>query len=162
MSVVGVRLDASRAIEATSRFLESHARMLRSNAEDATNFPQRHVRQHPRGYKHRTGKTIQATKGTFVKTRKGVLIRVKNTRKHARALDGGSGLYGSRGAKYPIRAKGGGALKFTARDGREVIVRQVMHPGIKPTHFLFNATQATGRVFVANVHADMARIARRF
>jgi hypothetical protein len=64
-------------------------------------------------------------------------------------LEGGTGLYGPRGRKYPITPKNGGMLAWPAsgsgrrlsgrartQSGRLIFARAVMHPGIRPQPFL--------------------------
>lgn len=109
---------------------------------------------------------------------------------YAAAMDQGSGLYGARGAKYPIRPKTpGGVLAWPAamygppggrfrrlsgafklpiarqiaagtRIGAYVYARGVMHPGVKPTHFLTAAVAIVrerdlGRLLTAAIQRAM-------
>jgi hypothetical protein len=53
-------------------------------------------------------------------------------------LNYGSGEHGRRGAKYPITARSGGFLRFIWH-GQTVFRKRVMHPGVKPTHFIDSA-----------------------
>lgn len=57
---------------------------------------------------------------------------VTATANYAAAVHDGSG-------PYVIRPKKGKFLKFPGRDGRDVFVRQVRHPGSRPRPFLKNA-----------------------
>lgn len=79
--------------------------------------------------------------------------RAKNA-KIFNIIDKGSGLWGPKGKKYPIRPKKpGGVLSFTSgykagskpnrvtttassRSGDKVVVKEVMHPGIEPRNWI--------------------------
>jgi HK97 gp10 family phage protein len=52
----------------------------------------------------------------------------------------GTGLHGPRRAKYPIRAVNAESLRFFwPRTGRVERFKSVMHPGVKPRHFMRDA-----------------------
>lgn len=116
-------------------------------------FARTHVRNHPRGYKHRTGKLIQATKHKVIRTRRGHVLRIRNTRPYAKALEHGS-------KPHLIRPKKRSALRFSV-GGKLVFAKRVMHPGTKPTRFLFRATQATYRVLGPNLETRIRQAIRR-
>lgn len=63
-------------------------------------------------------------------------------------LEAGTGRYGLRGRDYVITPKNGGHLHFRVQ-GRWVFASHVMHPGIKPTHFMELAAESTRGHFVA-------------
>lgn len=96
-------------------------------------------------FKDRSGgtrKSIQALPGP------GLFSARVRARGAAVFLESGTGKYGIRGSAYPIQARGGGFLAFSS-GGRTVFARRVMHPGIKPTHFLENAAEAERPKFIA-------------
>jgi HK97 gp10 family phage protein len=58
--------------------------------------------------------------------------------KYAEAVNFGTGIYGKRGAPYPIRAKSAKVLS----DGKTFFGKTVMHPGIKAQPFFSDAVTA--------------------
>lgn len=109
----------------------------------------------------RTGALVKGTRAKVIRTSKGHVIALQNDVPYAAAQDQGSGLYGPKGAKYLIRAKRARALKFTS--GGQVLFRKsVMHPGVKPTHFLRNAAEKLGEALLPRLEAAMERAARSF
>ena len=130
-------------------------------ADAITRLGQRHASQHGK-FKSRTGNLVRRTQGRVIRTGKGRLVKLVNTARYAAAQDLGSGLHGSKRAKYPIRPRRAKALRFIAKDGTEVITKLVMHPGVKPTKFLYRASYATGRTLGHWLLAAMQRAAKRF
>jgi hypothetical protein len=63
-------------------------------------------------------------------------------------LEAGTGRYGLRGRDYVITPKNGRFLHFRVQ-GRWVFASHVIHPGIKPTHFMQQAAESTRAHFVA-------------
>lgn len=63
-------------------------------------------------------------------------------------LEAGTGRYGLRGRDYVIAAKNARFLHFRVQ-GRWVFTSHVIHPGIKPTHFMQQAAESTRLHFVA-------------
>ncbi len=62
-------------------------------------------------------------------------------------LEDGTGRYGMRGRDYVIAAKNGKYLHFSV-GGHWVFTGHVIHPGIKPTHFMRDAGQQARPRFV--------------
>jgi hypothetical protein len=131
------------------------------NERAVSQFAQRHVSQHG-GFTSRTGNLVRRTGANVVRTKDRRLVKIRNTAKYAPAQDGGSGLHGPRRQKYVIRPKRpGGCLVFYA-GGRLVITRKVMHPGVKPTRFLYNANDAAFRVAGHWLRGAIERAAKKF
>lgn len=129
-----------------------------TNSSKIEEFVKRHIAQHS-GLKMRTGSLLNSTSVVTVRTRNGALISVRNNAKQAWAQDQGSGLYGRRRAKY--RITGNPYLRFMGRTGI-VYRRSVMHPGVRPTRFLYNATDAAGRIVEQYLAAHINDVARKF
>lgn len=62
---------------------------------------------------------------------------------YAPYVEHGTGLWGPKHAKYEIKPKGGGFLKFIGSDGNEVFARRVMHPGSPGQHMVAIAAEVT-------------------
>lgn len=54
----------------------------------------------------------------------------------------GTGTWGPKGMPYPIYPKAKKCLRFVAGDGSVVYAKKVMHPGIRPDQFLYEAAAA--------------------
>jgi hypothetical protein len=143
-----------------SAFLKSHDAMVSemTNESKLEQFAQRYVRDNS-GLKMRTGNLVNSTKVRTIRTGSGALVTISNKAKHAWAQDQGSGLYGPKRQKYMI--VGNPFLRFMWK-GQLVYRRYVMHPGVRPTRFLYNATDATARVVVSWLETRMAQVARKF
>jgi hypothetical protein len=70
-------------------------------------------------------------------------------RRAAVFLEAGTGRYGLRGRDYVIAAKNSKYLHFRGAGGGWVYASHVIHPGIKPTHFMQNAGEQVRPRFVA-------------
>lgn len=65
---------------------------------------------------------------------------------YAAAVEGGSGLYGPRRSKYPIRPRNAKRLRFYWRKvGRVVSLPVVHHPGQRGKGYLFKAAESVAR-----------------
>lgn len=80
----------------------------------------------------RTGKLRAGWMWKVRKTRDGLEGTLFNRVPHALYQEKGTGLYGPRGAKYPIRARRAKTLRFRNASGELVFRRSVMHPGVRP------------------------------
>ncbi len=129
-----------------------------TNADKIEAFVKQHISQNS-GLQTRTGGLINSTTVAAVRTRSGAIISVRNKAKQAWAQDQGSGLYGRRRATYKIT--GNPYLRFMGRSG-VVYRRSVMHPGVRPTRFLYNATDAAGRLVASYLATRMHEVARKF
>ncbi len=128
------------------------------NQSKLEDFAQRYVKENS-GLRTRTGELINKTKAKVIRTRGGHLIKIQNSAKHAWAQDQGSGLYGRRRAKYMIA--GNPYLRFIWK-GQTMYRRYVMHPGVRPTRFLYNTTDATARTVASWLESGMKRVAAKF
>ena len=139
--------DLAKIKRAHQRFLAEHSRAVSDviNSEKLTALEQGYVLDHG-GFRNRTGNLVRKTKVKVVRTGKGrLLVKSQNASKYAAAQDLGSGLYGPKRRKYLILPKKpGGVLAFKVR-GKMVFARRVMHPGVRPTRFLYNANDAAFR-----------------
>lgn len=141
-------------------FLRKHDAMVADVTNEAKleQLAQRYVKDNS-GLKMRTNNLMNMTKVKTIRTRNGVIVKISNKAKYAWAQDQGSGLYGKSGAKYII--PGNPFLRFVWK-GNVIYRRYVMHPGVKPTRFLFNATDATGRNVASFLRTRMLEVARKF
>ena len=109
----------------------------------------------------RSGNLVKQTKGRVIRTANRSVIRITNTAKYANAQEHGSGLYGPKRAKYVIR--GNPYLSFYwHRKRTHMIVSKVMHPGVKPTHFLQVATNLVFQRRLAALRNGINSAARQF
>jgi len=155
-------LNLDKIKRAHQRFLAEHSRQVdvALSAEMLTPWVWRYVLQHG-GFTSRTGNLVKKSKATLIRRGKNRIVRLSNSAKYANAQDGGSGLYGPKRRKYPIRAKNGKALAFMGRSGL-VFRRAIMHPGVHPTRFLYNANDALFRATKQWLRMAMRRAADKF
>ena len=142
--------------------MAEHSRQVDVALEPAmlTPWEWRYVSEHG-GFTSRTGNLVKKTQVKLIRTGKNRIVKSVNTAKYAAAQDSGSGLYGPRRAKYRITAKNGKSLAFMS-GGRMVFARSVMHPGVKPTRFLYNANDALFRASKQWLRMAMRRAADKF
>ncbi len=142
-------------------FLRKHDAMVANatNEGKIEEFVKQHITQHS-GLTMRSGNLVGSTTAAVIRTRSGALISIRNKAKYAWAQDQGSGLYGRRRATYPIT--GNPYLRFMGRGGGIVYRRRIMHPGVRPTRFLYNATDAAGRLVASYLATQMHEVARKF
>lgn len=156
-------LDLSAIRRGHQHFMAEHSRAVAEalDPEKLTAWEWRYISQHG-GFTSHTGNLVAKTKVKVARTGKGKLIvRSTNSAKQAKALDGGSGLYGPKHAKYIIRAKNGKTLAFLV-NGKLIFRRFVMHPGVRPTRFLYNANDALFRTSKQWLRGAMAKAAHKF
>lgn len=155
-------LDISKIKQKHQRFLAEHRAAVDQalDASKLTPWEWRYVSQHG-GFTSRTGNLVKKTKVTILRSGKKLIVRSSNSSPYAAAQDGGSGLYGPKRARYRITAKNGSALAFQGSSG-VVFRRSVMHPGVKPTRFLYNANDALFRTTKQWLRGAMARAASKF
>lgn len=111
----------------------------------------------------RTGRLLKNSKIRVIRSGKGrKIIKLSNSSKYAAALDLGSGLYGPKHAKFVIRPKKGKALRFVGKNGQTVFAAKVLHPGVKPTHFLYHAADSVGRQLRPWLEEAMRSAAQKF
>jgi hypothetical protein len=147
-------IDLHEVAKIHARLIESHTKMMDSEAADAAKHAENQVYQSPR-FRPRTGRLQAATSGTVIPIRGGRRIVVRNTAKYAAPID--------RGARpHLIRPRRAQALRFVARDGRIVFTRLVRHPGNKPYRFLWRATFSAYRIAGQGLQAGMQRVAARW
>jgi hypothetical protein len=126
-----------------------------------TEEAQAHIKANA-AFRSRTGNLVSKTEAKVVKLKNGRVVKLRNKAKYAAALDSGSGLHGPRHSKYIIRARRAKYLRFIGRDGNVVYRKSVLHPGVKPTHFLRTATAVIARKSAERLRAAMARAAEKF
>ncbi len=161
----GSVVDLRQVKAAHKRFIAEHNRAFDAVLDDAP--VQRDVRQHVGSgvlLAKRSGDLMNATKARAIRSKNRTIIRVTNNAKYAHAQETGSGLYGPKHAKYPIRPKRPGyPLRFFwHRKGMDAAFYKVMHPGVKPTHFLEVATDLAFKTRMALLRAAMRTAARHF
>ena len=155
-------LDLQKIKRAHQHFLAEHARAVDAalNPEALTPWAWRYVSQHG-GFVSRTGNLVHKTRVSLTKLGKNRRVVSSNAAKYARAQDSGSGLYGPKRSKYIIRANSGGVLAFVLR-GRLVFAKSVLHPGVRPTRFLYNENDALFRATKQWLRGAMQRAAQKF
>lgn len=153
-------LNLDKVRRSHQHFLANHARMVDTVLQEAelTRDAQREVSAGD-APKNRTGNLILKTKARVVRTAGGKLVKIQNRAKYAHAQDGGSGLHGPRKARYMIPGKP--FLRFMWH-GVLTYRRYVMHPGVKPTKFLFHATQRVAVNVGKQLRSGMTKVARQF
>jgi hypothetical protein len=113
-----------------------------------------YVRRYPR-FTPRTGDTQRATDWRTVKVAGGRVLRIRNTKKHAAALDKGA-------RPHDIHPRVGNQyLHFKGKFGW-VRTRRVKHPGNKPYRFLHGAAVAAGRLLGQKLTAKLSQISKTF
>lgn len=71
----------------------------------------------------------------------------------------GTGLYGPKKQKYPIKPKNKKLLYFVSKKEGHLIGKSgVMHPGIRPDKFLFEAFDRQKPLIMAQIHGAVKRI----
>lgn len=156
-------LDLAKIKRGHQRFLAEHQRAVDSviNSEKLTALEQNYVLDHG-GFRSRSGNLINETKATILRTGRGnLIVKSTNAAAYAAAQDRGSGLYGPKHSEYPITAKNGKALAFMS-GGKLIFRRSVMHPGVKPTRFLYNANDAAFRTCRLWLREAMSKAAKSF
>ncbi|UOF77397.1 hypothetical protein [Caudoviricetes sp.] len=112
-----------------------------------------YAKRYPR-FTPRTGDTQRANEWRTVKVAGGRILRIRNTKKHAAALDKGA-------RPHDIVARRKPFLHFLGKRGW-VRTKRVKHPGNRPYRFLHGATIAAGRLLGVKLAAKMARISKQF
>ncbi len=161
---IGSVVDISRVKPAHHRFLTANDRAIAQalDSEAITSQVKSHIGNGILLAK-RSGNLVANTSTRFIRTSKGAVARVQNTAVYAHAQETGSGLYGPKKAKYPIYPKGNYPLSFYwHRKKQHVQFWKVMHPGVKPTHFLRVATDLVFGTRIALLRAGMRSAARHF
>lgn len=163
--LIGNVVDISKIKSAHKRFLVAHDHAL-DYALSASNI-ENQVKQHVGNgilLAKRSGNLVNSTKAQFIRTSSGAIVRVTNTAKYAQAQETGSGLFGPSHSKYPITPRGSGyPLRFYwARKRMNVAFWKVMHPGVRPKHFLQVATNIVFDTRIALLRASMRSAARHF
>lgn len=120
---------------------------------EAGEFAVDFVRMHP-GFKPRTGALQQATQWQTVRAPGGRIVRIRNPKAYAAAIDLGS-------RPHDIVARRGNALAFTV-GGKLMFRRRVRHPGTRPYRFLYRATNAAGRVLAQVLAVKMRKLSQNF
>jgi hypothetical protein len=146
-------IDIVAVHKAHARFLTRHSLMVQKEAEQAGQFGVQHVQDHPT-FKPRTGELQRKTSAKVLIRRNGKILQLRNTAKHAHAIDLGA-------KPHVIKARRGKSLRFMV-GGKVVFRRSVKHPGNRPYRFLYRATNAAGRVLQQGLREGMEREARRF
>lgn len=156
----GVVVDISKVKPGHRHFLDRHDREFSNllNEGRLTREAQEHISANA-AFRSRTGNLVKKSQVRVLKSGNKTIIRFSNTAKYAAAQDSGSGLYGPNKAKYMIagnpflRFLWGGVIHYR---------RYVMHPGVKPTHFLETARAVAFRTNIVLLRSAMKRAAKSF
>lgn len=139
-----VHVDASDAIRRmrlrARRFPDAAQRPLEQAANEAAV-----IASGTTAWRDQTGKT----RGS-IKAQLGPGLNKSSVRARGAAvfLENGTGRYGLRGRDYVITPKNGRYMHFVV-NGHHVFTSHVVHPGIKPTHFMRDAGEAMRPKFLA-------------
>ncbi len=135
-------------------FVIAHAAMVDRILNETGNTAQRRVKTTGAFQRRSSSSAKDATKFKVVKTGGGRILRIRNTKRHAKFLEFGT-------APHPIVAKNAKVLRFKV-GGAVIFRRRVMHPGTKATRFLWRESSAAFRQAAPRLRAGMARVAKRF
>jgi hypothetical protein len=102
----------------------------------------------------RSGDLQRANDYRIVRTSGGRIVKVRNPKKYAAAIDQGARPHDITATKSPY-------LHFRGKFGW-VRAKRVKHPGNKPYRFLYGATLAAGKAMGPKLGVKMARIAKQF
>lgn len=155
--------DINRLRREHKLFLNDHQTMVEGVLTMAGQVGVREVEQNNVRFKAppSPGGIRRSTSFILHRTARGHIVKLRNTARHAAAQDSGSGIHGPRKAPYLIVARRARALRFIGRDGTIVFRRSVMHPGVKPTKFLWRATQSAYASAYEQLYRGMVRVAAR-
>jgi hypothetical protein len=144
------------AIERAHRQLEADTKRA---IDDALRRGETAAKQHVRdnaGFTHRSGATLNATRGRLYRSRRGGRLVVLNSDRKALWLEHGT-------RAHVIRARRGTHLRFFwRRYDRIFYFRKVNHPGTRAYRFLFRAAHHAGDRIRLGIQRGMQRAARRF
>lgn len=145
---ISVKVDAEKlmqALEAAPDVIRKEMRLAMKKA--VRNIAERARREHR--FISRSGK-LEATIGHGMTkdtgdSVEGFVSAGGDKVPYARAIHEGSGLYGPKGARYPIVPRFRKALRWVSDQGtwsKFEFARKVMHPGVRPDPFIENASAA--------------------
>lgn len=83
-------------------------------------------------WKDRTAIARQALHTGVVSSSGQIVVFLAHGMQYGAYMEMGTGKYGPEKRPYVIQAKNGKALRFLGPGGKAVIVRKVIHPGMKP------------------------------
>lgn len=155
-------LDLQAVKRAHRSFLNNHDRSFdfALSEQRQTAKLQEHIRANA-AFKSRTGNLVKRSVAKVMRTKNGTIVRFQNAAKYAAAQDKGSGKYGPTGMPYMIAARRKKALRFVWH-GQTIFRRFVMHPGVKPTHFLETAAAVSFRTTGILLREAMTKAAKLF
>ena len=154
--MISAKLDLDGLKRSHSRFYTRHQVALYEQLNSAEKHGLDYAERYPRFTPRSPHGLREANEGQVVRTRSGGIVRLKNRKPHAAAIDQGA-------RPHDIFPKRGNRLVFFwAKKNTWVRAKRVKHPGNKPYRFLFGATQAAGRFFGKRMDERMIRIARAF
>lgn len=81
--------------------------------------------------RHVSGLGAAGWKYRVVASRGGSTLFFGNRTRYMAYQETGTGLFGPKGAKYPIEARRAKSLHFLTRSGESVFRKRVMHPGVR-------------------------------
>lgn|GEM_PF-2338014 len=136
-------------------FVQRLTRALDLSLERSTELAEQHVRRYSK-FKQRSVRSLKNTTETrVVRTARGRVVSIKSPKRYASFVE-----FGTR--PHIIRARKSKFLVFRGRSGALVFRRSVKHPGTKPTHFLWNATNAAYRFSIQDMTERAGRLAKEF
>lgn len=153
-------LDLTNLRQQHDRLLRRLDQAVDAETKAAAEFGVAAARTAPE-FKGPPGPLRMATHALVRRRGKKRFVILRNPHPGAFAQDKGSGVHGSRRSPYVIRARRARALKFTI-GGETFYRRQVLHPGVRPTHFLFNANRKAFDQTGARLEQRMTTLGRQF
>lgn len=144
----------SRTWTAVPKVRIYHQRARRQSNEDAAKFVRQVLREvafqarlHVSFGPYTTGNLARSIKADEPRIEFGrVSGSVGSHLNYAAAVEGGAGLWGPRGSKYPIRPRRVKMLRFYWRKvGRVVRLPSVRHPGQRGKNYLLQAARSVAR-----------------
>lgn len=157
-----LQLDLNTIKRAHRNFLHNHDRSFDFLLSESyqTNKVQSHIKANA-AFRSRTGNLVRKSVARVSRSSNTVLVKIQNSAPYAWAQDSGSGLYGPSRSRYLIAARRAQALRFVWK-GHIIFRRWVLHPGVKPTHFLEVATAVAFRTTGILLKQAMDRAAKLF
>lgn len=144
------------AVRAThARFIRDQQLIVERALQFAGDFAHQHVAAYSRFQRRSASSLKDATKHQVIRLRGGGVLRITSAKRYASYVEHGTRAH----IILPRRAR---MLRFEVKSGAVVFARAVRHPGTPAFRFLYNATDAAGRVLTQMLENEMARSALSF
>ena|SRR3990167_3307573 len=148
-------IDVGALHEQHERFLRRFDDTIADALERVGTDAENQVRTRPT-FKQRTGELQNSTDHMLIRTRGGMLVRVRNTAKYAGWIERGT-------APHVIRARRAPTLAFFwPRVGSWVYPLKVNHPGTRPYWFLRTAVDDASATMHARLTSELTSLGDAF